>query len=83
MTLLDQRYIQELSNGKFRDCTAEEVHEAKIKRAQIDIMRSQINDLQKQIDAIIKNCKHPVNYDKDSSPYFVRRCIICGASSLI
>lgn len=81
--LKDKRFIRELPNGQFRDCSQAEIDKANFTRVRRLRLEGVIDHAQKQRAAIIEGCKHPVCFDEPGVPYDVRVCLCCGHVSLL
>lgn len=78
-----KRYICELPNGGFRDCSEDEIAAALVKQQHGKTLYDTIARCEKELSEIMKNCDHSVSYDRPGFPYDVRTCVICGHQSTI
>jgi len=77
------RYIIELDDGSFRNCTEAEILEAFRIQVIVNDLRELIKHATLKMDKIFKECKHEVCYDVAGHPYDIRHCVICGHTSII
>lgn len=75
--------IHELSNGKFRPATPEEIllaHKVQAARIRLEADQRRIQDA---LDDLRDNCTHPVQFDQAGEPYDIRTCVACGRMSFL
>lgn len=77
------RFIKELPDGSFRDCTDAEIELALLTRKLAAQLCNSIDVLQKELTALLEVCTHPVQYDLPGMPYDVRHCVTCMHTSLV
>jgi hypothetical protein len=79
----NRKFIQELPDGTFRNCTPLEIEDGlKAETHRLQLL-AKIEEWQRALDKLSRDCKHPVVYDVAGVPYNVRHCIVCGHVSLL
>lgn len=77
------KYIQELTNGSYREVTAQELNVAKVVGNERKKLIKEKEKIKKLLNAIYDGCTHPVCYDEAGHPYDIRTCVRCGYTSLL
>ena len=78
-----RHYIHELPDGRYEDCTEEEVAVALEAGKRYKMLADTIATAEKELHEIEKNCAHLVCYDEGGYIFHQRHCVVCGNIDLI